>query len=138
MRLTTALALAALPLGAQQPERPRTHAPRPTTAAIDTTDLMTRLYIVADDSMLGREAGRRGGTKVEEYLAREAARLGLEPAGENGTYFQTTASGQFVAAFWQRDNLARYANVAAGVAVALFDAAVPNSAPAFLRTPRDV
>jgi hypothetical protein len=24
----------------------------------------------------------------EEYIAREAKRLGLEPAGENGTYFQ--------------------------------------------------
>jgi hypothetical protein len=36
------------------PALPRTHKPRPTTAAITTADLMTRLYIFADDSMQGR------------------------------------------------------------------------------------
>ncbi len=50
---------------------------------------MTRLYTFADDSMLGREAGQLGNFKATEYLAAEARRLGLEPAGENGTYFQT-------------------------------------------------
>jgi len=56
---------------------------------ITVHDLMTRLYIVADDSMLGRQAAGPGGVKIAEYLAREAQRIGLEPAGENGTYFQT-------------------------------------------------
>ena len=31
-------------------------------------------------------------------------------------------------AFWQRDNLARYAGVAAGVAVVMWDAQAPNGA----------
>jgi hypothetical protein len=75
------------PLPAQKTQE-RTHAPLPTTAAISAEDLRTRLYIVADDSMEGREPGRRGGARVEAYLAAEARRLGLEPAGENGTYFQ--------------------------------------------------
>ncbi len=74
---------------AEPPVLPRTHAPEPTTADITSRDLMTRLYIIADDSMEGREAGTRGGRKVEEYLAREARRMGLEPAGDNGTYFQS-------------------------------------------------
>ena len=68
---------------------PRTHAPRPTTAAISAADLMTRLYIVADDSMMGREAGTEGNVKATTYIAGEAKHLGLQPAGDNGTYFQT-------------------------------------------------
>ena len=39
---------------------PLKHAPRPTTAAITEADLMTRLYVFADDSMEGREFGARG------------------------------------------------------------------------------
>ena len=50
---------------------------------------MTRLYILADDSMQGREAGTEGNVRGTNYLAAEARRMGLEPAGENGTYFQT-------------------------------------------------
>ena len=68
---------------------PRTHAARPTTAAITPADLMTRLYIFADDSMQGREAGTIGNVKGTTYIANEIRKMGLEPAGENGTYFQT-------------------------------------------------
>ena len=64
-------------------------APRPTTAEITPADLMTRVYIFADDSMLGREAGTAGNIKGNAYIARELARLGLQPAGENGTFFQS-------------------------------------------------
>jgi len=67
----------------------RTHAPRPTSAAITEEDLKTRLYIVADDSMEGREAGTRGGARANAYLVRELTRLGLTPAGDNGTFLQT-------------------------------------------------
>lgn len=65
------------------------HAPRPTTAEISAADLMTRVYVFADDSMLGREAGAEGNLRATNYIARELQRLGLEPAGENGTFFQT-------------------------------------------------
>lgn len=68
---------------------PLKHAPRPTTSAITVDDLMTRLYVFADDSMMGREAGTFGSVKATDYLAAEAKRIGLVPAGENGTYFQT-------------------------------------------------
>lgn len=68
---------------------PLKHAPQPTQAAITPADLMTRLYIFADDSMLGRAGGTIGNFKGTEYIAREAKKIGLLPAGENGTYFQT-------------------------------------------------
>jgi hypothetical protein len=76
------------PAQAVPAELPLKYAPRPTAAAILPADLMSRLYLFADDSMEGREFGERGNFKATEYIARELQRLGLEPAGENGTYFQ--------------------------------------------------
>jgi hypothetical protein len=75
--------------GAWPYELPRQHPPRPTTPAITAQDLATRLFIIADDSMMGRESGERGNEMVTDYIAAEFRRLGLQPAGENGTYFQT-------------------------------------------------
>lgn len=74
-------------------EGPRTWAPRATAPAITPADLRTRLYQFADDSMLGRRIGEAGNFKATEYIAREFGRLGLRPAGENGTYFQTLPYG---------------------------------------------
>jgi len=82
---TVCLSTAAL---AQSRELPRTHAPRPTTADITVEDVKTRTYIIADDSMEGRDTGRRGGRRSAQYIAGELKRLGLEPAGDNGTYLQ--------------------------------------------------
>jgi hypothetical protein len=59
-----------------------------TTAAITPGDLKTRLYIFADDSMRGRAAGTLDNLRGTAYIARELQRLGVQPAGENGTYFQ--------------------------------------------------
>ena len=67
---------------------PHTHQPRPTSAAISAADLMTRLYIFADDSMQGREAGTIGNVKGTAYIANELKRFGLKPAGDSGTFFQ--------------------------------------------------
>ncbi|HUF30579.1 MAG TPA: M28 family peptidase [Gemmatimonadaceae bacterium] len=66
----------------------RTHAPRPTTAAITEEDLRTRLFIFADDSMQGREAGTEGHLRSTVWLAAELQTLGLQPAGDDGTFFQ--------------------------------------------------
>jgi hypothetical protein len=106
------LACLTLPLGAQD-DSSRAHAPQPTVPAITEGDLRTRLFIFADDSMQGREAGTAGHLRSTDYLAAELRALGLEPAGDSGTYFQTVplarraldeASGVSVAgrslAFW--------------------------------------
>ena len=81
----TAAPIATGPMG----ELPRTHRARPTTAAITAADLMSRLYPFADDSMMGRESGTRGNVMATDYVAREMARMGLRPGGENGGWFQT-------------------------------------------------
>ena len=97
------LALAAAPLFAQRgsattppvwpDEGPLTWKPRATVADITANDLRTRLYQFADDSMLGRRIGELGNQKGTDYIAREFKRLGLTPAGENGTYFQELPFG---------------------------------------------
>jgi hypothetical protein len=75
---------AAAPLPAELPLK---LAPRPTTAAITPADLMTRLYIFADDSMMGRQVGTEYNLKGTAYIEREVRRMGLVPAGTDG-YFQ--------------------------------------------------
>ena len=67
---------------------PLKRRPQPTTTAITENDLMSRLYLFADDSMMGREAGSLGAMKGTAYIAAEARRLGLKPAGDSGSYFQ--------------------------------------------------
>jgi len=83
----TAVLFAPMLAFAQAP-LPLKHTPQPTTAAITAADAMTRLYIFADDSMMGRRAGELGGLKGTAYIEREVRRLHLEPAGDNGTFFQ--------------------------------------------------
>src|SRR5678816_650715 len=75
--------LIAGPISAQAPHRTATRS------AISADDLRARLFLIAHDSMMGRQPGEAGNYKTAEYVAGEFKRLGLEPAGENGTYFQT-------------------------------------------------
>ncbi|HEU5173327.1 MAG TPA: M28 family peptidase [Gemmatimonadaceae bacterium] len=74
-------------------EGPMTWTPRATSAQISANDLRTRLYAFAHDSMLGRRIGEPGNVKGTAYIAREFERLGLRPAGDDGTYFQTLPFG---------------------------------------------
>ena len=68
---------------------PAVPSPDRTVAAITPGDVKSRIYLVADDSMRGRAAGAIGNFVMTSYIAREMERLGLEPGGENGTWFQT-------------------------------------------------
>ena len=69
-------------------ELPLKHDPQPTTPEITPADLMTRLYIFADDSMQGRRVGTEGHRRGTAYIERDVRRLGLVPAGDSGGYFQ--------------------------------------------------
>ena len=84
-------ALCAPPLSARQPPAknlPLKHRAERTSAEISERDLMSRLYAYADDSLQGRETGSAGHMKATSYIAAEVKKLGLTPAGDNGTYFQ--------------------------------------------------
>jgi len=59
-----------------------------TDPAIRAADL--RLYVsqLANDETEGRLTGTEGERRATEYVAEQFKRLGLLPAGDNGTYFQ--------------------------------------------------
>jgi hypothetical protein len=64
-------------------------APGDTRAAIDAQDLRLRIGILAHDSLRGRETGTPQIESAARYLAGEMERLGLRPAGDNGSYYQS-------------------------------------------------
>src|SRR5437879_9779037 len=82
-----ALVAMASPAAAQM-ALPLKHAPARTQTAITPADLMTRLYLYSDDSMMGRLAGSQYNLKATAYIASEVKRFGLQPAGDSGGYFQ--------------------------------------------------
>jgi len=56
--------------------------------AVDPKVLRAHLEFLADDALEGRAPGTRGGRTAAAYIATQFERLGLEPAGDSGTYFQ--------------------------------------------------
>jgi len=82
-----ALALVAGPsiAGSERREPPRA-APTPEIAA---DQFLTRAAFLASDELAGRESGTEGGRMTEEYVASELERLGLEPMGDGGSFFQS-------------------------------------------------
>ena len=93
--LCTSLAVALFSLSCQSTNTAAAGHPEPaggawvSEPAITAADLRQRLYLIADDSLMGRETGSAGAFKTSAYIASEFKRLGLEPAGDSGTYFQS-------------------------------------------------
>jgi hypothetical protein len=55
---------------------------------VDGKRIIDYISHLASTEMEGRKSGVSSGYRAEEWLAREYRKLGLKPAGENGTYFQ--------------------------------------------------
>ncbi len=60
----------------------------PGLSAIRDADLRSDLFAMAGEGMRGREAGTADELRASGWLAEKAREAGLEPAGEDGTYFQ--------------------------------------------------
>jgi hypothetical protein len=58
------------------------------THAITKETLQTHVAFLSADSLQGRLTGSRGERLATQYTANILRQLGLEPAGDNGTYFQ--------------------------------------------------
>ena len=56
--------------------------------AITQEELRRDLFALAGDSMRGREAGTLDELRASAWVAERAREAGLEPAGDDGTYFQ--------------------------------------------------
>lgn len=66
-------------------------APPPVAAAplsADEQRIADDVGFLADDRLEGRETGTRGYDLAAEYTAKRFREIGLQPAGDNGTYFQ--------------------------------------------------
>jgi len=81
------LALAACGGGTTTPAPSQPSPAGPFPAASPAT-MRAELTAFAHDSMEGREAGTRGNFKGTAWIAAQAQKIGLKPAGENGTWFQ--------------------------------------------------
>ncbi|MEO6444161.1 MAG: M28 family peptidase [Gemmatimonadaceae bacterium] len=60
----------------------------PSLNAIRSEDLRRDLFFLASDDMRGREAGTLDELRASGWLVEQARAIGLEPAGEDGTYYQ--------------------------------------------------
>ncbi|MDT0678583.1 M28 family peptidase [Autumnicola musiva] len=60
----------------------------PALSAIQQSELRKDLYELASDKMRGRRAGTLDELRAAAWVAQKAREAGLEPAGNDGTYFQ--------------------------------------------------
>lgn len=60
----------------------------PSLDAIRAEDLRRDLFAMAGDAMRGREAGTLDELRASGWLVEQIRAIGLEPAGEDGTYYQ--------------------------------------------------
>lgn len=58
------------------------------TVAIDAKRIRAHMEFLADDLLEGRNTGERGHEIAAAYFATQCKLMGLEPAGEEGSYFQ--------------------------------------------------
>jgi len=92
-RFTLLFALALPTVSAAQAARPAKAPPQAARAAatIAAADVIRRIGIIADDSMLGRDTPSPGLELTAQYVADEFRRFGLAPGGDDGTWFQRYA-----------------------------------------------
>lgn len=101
--------------------------PAATSAAITEADLRSRLFRITDDSTMGRESGSKGAFSATAYIAAEFARMGLEPGGDNGGWFQ-------VVPLWTVAVDAKSRLSAGGASLTVFRDFLPGSSVAPART----
>jgi Zn-dependent M28 family amino/carboxypeptidase len=87
--LPTTVVRAQQPAGAipEVPGLPQ--AARAAAASIDSERIRAHVRFLSLDLLEGRGPGKRGAELAAEYIATQFALAGVEPAGDNGTYFQS-------------------------------------------------
>jgi Zn-dependent M28 family amino/carboxypeptidase len=88
--LLAAAAVTALPLalGAAPPAAVFTPAEKAAAGSITPARLRAHIRYLAHDLLEGRGPGSRGDQLAQTYIATQMEAMGLEPAGENGTWYQ--------------------------------------------------
>lgn len=83
-RLLPVLAVLAAPASAQT-----TRCPDPAALTAGMPGPLAHVRYLADDALEGREVGTWGARCAGDYIAARFQELGLQPAGDGGTWFQT-------------------------------------------------
>jgi Zn-dependent M28 family amino/carboxypeptidase len=78
--------------------RPAAKAAAPALPSIDEARLREHIKTLASDYFEGRGPGTRGDAMATAYIAGAFAAMGLEPAGDNGTWFQNFDLNRYSAA----------------------------------------
>jgi hypothetical protein len=60
-------------------------------ATIGPEGIRADMRFLSDDLLEGRRTGTRGHQIAAKFMASQFEALGLEPAGDNGTYFQSVS-----------------------------------------------
>jgi Zn-dependent M28 family amino/carboxypeptidase len=81
------LTLLSFPVAGSLAQQTTTSAASRAAAAVDSNSLRAHLEFLADDALEGRRPGTRGAELAAKYIAAQFRRLGLEPAGDKGTYY---------------------------------------------------
>src|SRR5438552_10518111 len=85
MNLRTGL-FSLLALGAPGAASAQSLAVTRAAGTISEADIRRRIFLIADDSMGGRNTPSPGLTKTAAYIASEFRRFGLQPGGDSGTF----------------------------------------------------
>ena len=56
--------------------------------SIDSEKIRATVKYLADDKLEGRGTGQKGGDVAADWIAQQLKSYGLQPAGDNGTFFQ--------------------------------------------------
>ena len=115
MKILLALAAALLLSPAAQAQALLT-VPKPVAAALEQVQpeaIKAHIAYLADDRLLGRKAGTPGYQMAVDYVTQQLKTLGVQPAGEGGTFIQKVRlrraflkpGATFVAREWQGSTL---------------------------------
>src|SRR6516162_6165740 len=56
--------------------------------SIDSEKIRATVKYLSDDALEGRGTGQRGGDLAADWIAAQFKKYGLQPAGDDGTFFQ--------------------------------------------------
>jgi hypothetical protein len=87
-RLVLAAIVAGVAMAATKPALFAAELMAAARSSIQAEDAKRHICALADDALEGREGGSRGGRAAGSYIISHLEKLGLEPAGDNGSYYQ--------------------------------------------------
>ena len=87
-RLVLAAIVAGVAMAAAKPALFAAELMAAARSSIQAEDAKRHVCALADDALEGREGGSRGGRAAGSYIISHLEKLELEPAGDNGSYYQ--------------------------------------------------